>query len=215
VAWRLWHRERWHHLGLAVVAAVLCVTPWLARNYLVFHSLVFIRDNFGIELNVGNQPGSRGLWTREVHPDQSAYELSRVIQIGEVPYAREAGQAALDTIHSRPGEFAQNTILRVVYYWIGTPLSSQRLPGALKLLKYPPQVIFLLLTFYGVGCAFRRGNREALLFVAVLFFYPLAYYITHSYAFRYQWAIQPEMLALATSVVIRQKANKLVEARFQ
>jgi hypothetical protein len=61
LAWRLWHREPWRHLGLAAATAALCVAPWLARNYLVFHRPIFIRDNFGVELRLGNQPGSRGL----------------------------------------------------------------------------------------------------------------------------------------------------------
>jgi hypothetical protein len=208
MAWRLWHRASWQNVGLATVVAVLCVTPWLVRNYLVFQSPVFIRDGFGLELKVGNQPGSRGLSTSEIHPWHSAYELSRVIQMGEVEYVREAGRAAMETIRSRPGEFVCNTLLRIVYYWIGDPPSSQRLHGALKLLKYLPQVVFSVLTFYGVGRALRYRNREALLFVAVLFFYPLVYYITRTYGFTFQYSIQPEMLALATSAIIREKGEQ-------
>jgi len=213
LAWRLWHRERWRNLGLAAAAAALCVAPWLVRNYMVFHRPVFIRDNFGIELRAGNQPGSRGQWSANVHPDRSAYELSRVVEMGEVEYARAAGQEAMDSIRSRPGEFARNTILRIAYFWIGTPPTSRRL-HALRFLKYVPQLVLTLLAFYGTGRALRRGNRKALLFVAVLLFYPLVHYVTHTFlGFVYQYPIQPEMLALATSVVIRENTTKPLEAR--
>jgi len=213
LAWRLWQRERWRNLGLAVATAALCVTPWLVRNYLVFHRPVFIRDGFGIELRVGNQPGGKGLWSANVHPDRSDYELSRLAEMGEIEYARVSGQEAMDTIRLRPGEFALNTIRRIAYFWIGTPLTSRRL-HALKFLKYLAQLALSLLAFYGMGCALRRGNRKALLFVSVLFFYPLVYYITHTFfGFTYQYPIQPEMLALAISVFIREDATKPLEAR--
>jgi len=209
--WRLWHGERWRDLGLAAATASLCIAPWLIRNYLVFHRPVFIRDGFGVELRVGNEPGNRGLWSANLHPDRSAYELSRVTEMGEVEYARVAGQEAMEAIRSQPGEFARNTILRVGYFWIGTPLSSRRL-HLFWPLKYLPQLTFSLLAFYGAGRALKRANRKAQLFVAVLLFYPLVYYITHTfYGFTYQYPIQPEMLALGASVVIRSRICKPFE----
>jgi len=201
LAWRLWHGERWRNLGLAAATAALCVAPWLVRNYQVFHRPVFICDNFGVELRVGNQPGSNGQWSANVHPDQSTYELGRVAEMGEVEYARVAGQDAMSSIRSRPGEFARNTILRMAYWWIGNPMESRRL-HALRFLKYLPQLTFSLLALYGAGRALRHGNQKALLFVAVLLFYPLVYYVTHTFTnFMYMYPIHPEMLALATAAV--------------
>jgi hypothetical protein len=79
-------------------------------------------------------------------------------------------------------------------------------------LKYLPQLTFSLLAFYGAGRALKRANRKAQLFVAVLLFYPVVYYITHTfYGFTYQYPIQPEMLALAASVVIRSRICKPFE----
>jgi hypothetical protein len=200
LAWRLrHHRESWRHLGLSLATAVLCVTPWLVRNFEVFHRPVFIRDNFGVELRVGNQPGSGGQWIPSVHPDQNAYELSRMAAMGEVEYAHDCGQEAVNSIRSRPGEFVRDTIRRIAYWWIGHPLTSQRL-HALRFLKYLPQLTFSLLTLYGTFRVLRRGNQEAQLFVAVLVFYPLIYYVTHTFtSYLYVYPIQPEMLALATA----------------
>jgi 4-amino-4-deoxy-L-arabinose transferase-like glycosyltransferase len=204
LAWRAWHRERWLYLGLTAATAALCVAPWLVRNYLVFHRPVFIRDGFGVELRVGNQPGSKGLWSADVHPNQSTYELNRVVELGEVEYSRIAGQEAIESIRSRPHEFVRDTILRVGYFWIGTPLTSRRL-HVFRFLKYAPPLVFSLFAFFGAGQALKHGNREALLFTAVLLFYPLVYYVTHTFVgFSYQYAIQPEMLALSASVVSRE-----------
>jgi hypothetical protein len=213
VVWRLWHRASWRYIGLVIAVAALCFVPWLARSYIVFHRLIFIRDNFGVELRVGNQVGHSGRWTGDVHPDRSAYELSRVVEMGEAEYARAAGQEALESIRAHPGEFVRNTILRVGYWWIGNPMESQRL-GILQFVKYLPLLTFSVLAFYGAGLSLRHNNGEALLFVAVLVFYPLIYYVTHTfYGFFYQYPIHPEMLALATSAVIRENTAKSLEAR--
>jgi len=215
LAYRLWHRDHWYHLGLAAATAAVCVAPWLARNCLVFGHPVFIRDNFGVELRAGNQPGGMGLWNPNVIPDHNAYELTRVVKMGEPSYAQVAGQEAMDSIRSRPGEFAQNTVLRIAYFWIGTPPPSHLLPQrlqALRFLKLLPLTTLSFLAFYGAGRALRRGNGKALLFAAVLFFYPLVYYITHVvWGFQYQYAIEPVMLGLATSVFIREDTTKVLE----
>jgi hypothetical protein len=208
LAWLLWRGERWPNLGLAAAIATLCVAPWLVRNYLVFHHPVFIRDGFGIELRAGNQPGSMGLWSANVHPDRSDYELSRVAEMGEIEYARIAGKEAMELIRTRPWEFVCNTVLRIAYFWVGTPVTSHSL-HSLGFLKYLPPLAFSLLVLCGAGRVLVRGNREAYLFIAVLIFYPLVYYITHTFSgFNYQYPIQPVMLALATSVIVREKARK-------
>lgn len=59
VAYLLTRRKSRQYLGLAACVAGLCILPWLTRNYLLFHRLIPIRDNFGVQLKVGNQPGRR------------------------------------------------------------------------------------------------------------------------------------------------------------
>jgi hypothetical protein len=213
VAWRLWQRESWRYVGLAVTVAALCVMPWLGRNYVVFHRLIFIRDNLGVELRVGNQVGQGGRWDSEVHPDRHPNELSRVVALGEAEYARAAGEDALRIIRAHPSEFVRNTILRMGYWWVGSPMKPQTL-GRLQFFIYLPLLAFSGLAFYGAGRALRRKNRDAVLFLAVLFFYPLIYYVTHTFdSFFYQYPIHPVMLALATSAAIREQSLKRLEAR--
>lgn len=213
LGWRFWRRESWRYMGSSIAVAALCVVPWLARNYLVFHRLVFIRDDFAVELRVGNQPGQNGRWDGDVHPSSSDYELSRVLELGEVGYAQVAGQEALYTIRSHPRDFLRSTIFRVGYWWIGNPMTSHKF-GKLGYGKYLPQLIFAVLAFYGIGLTLWHRNGNALLFVAVLFFYPLIYYITQTFnGFFYQYPIHPEMLAFAVSGIVREDITKPLEAR--
>lgn len=202
-AWKFWRRDRWRSCGFAILTATLCVAPWLVRNYLVFHRPVFLRDGLGIELRVGNEPGNRGLWSANLHPDRNPYELKRYAAMGEVAYARADQKEAIAIILAHPGEFAKNTLLRIEYFWIGTPMSSHRL-HALRFLKYLPALFFSLFAFWGAERAIRQRNQKAWLFIAVLLFVPLVHYITHTFdGFTYQYPIQAEMLALSFSVVFK------------
>jgi len=49
--------------GGVVLASIIffaCITPWLVRNYRTFGKFIFIRDNFGAELRLGNGNGADG-----------------------------------------------------------------------------------------------------------------------------------------------------------
>jgi len=202
-AWRVWQRKDWRYLCLTTLVATLCVAPWLIRNDSVFHRPVFIRDNLGVELRLGNQPGRDGLWASDIHPDRNDFEMSRVVQLGEIEYSKVCGEEAFQTIRTRPGEFLRNTMLRVSYWWVGTPMQSSRL-GRLQFVKYLPQLLFSTMALWGIAHALQKKNANALLFVGVLAFYPLIYYVTHAYVgFMYQYPVHPEMLGLAASVIFR------------
>ena len=63
--WAWYHRAKGHKPSLAgvVLASVVfvaCITPWTMRNYRTFGKFMFIRDNFGAELRLGNGKGADG-----------------------------------------------------------------------------------------------------------------------------------------------------------
>lgn len=208
-AWWMWRGKRWRHLVYSTAVTALCISPWLVRDYVVFHHFIFIRDGFGLELRVGNQPGNRGQGTASLHPETNPVELNRVIALGEFEYTRLAGQEAIASIRAHPGEYVRDTMLRVVYFWIGTPATSRHL-HAFKFLKYSVPFAFSMLAFCGCGLALLRGNRSALLFVAVIVFCPIVHYLTHdSTGYSYQYSIQPEMIALILPVIRREKTTSL------
>jgi len=44
--------------ALSALAFILCVSPWIVRNALVFHRFIPMRANFGAEMYLGNGPGA-------------------------------------------------------------------------------------------------------------------------------------------------------------
>jgi hypothetical protein len=201
VFYLLRHRQSRRYVALVACVGALCISPWLVRNYVVFHHFIPIRDNFGIQLKLGNQPGEKGIFNADIYPTSNPYELKRVAELGEAEYDAEAQREAVKIIRAHPAEFAVNTIRRFGYWWLGIPVESQTL-GRLWFVKNLALAAFSGLAFCGAVIASQKRNRSAWLFVAVLLFYPVVYYVTQTFSMAYMYPIHPEMLALATSAVL-------------
>ena len=76
----------------ASLAAALVVSPWLARNYVVFGKFVFIRDNLPLEMHIANNEQSTGLWTRSEHPGNDPEAMRRFQELGEIRFMEEKQQ---------------------------------------------------------------------------------------------------------------------------
>ena len=110
---------------LAAVIFFACIAPWLVRNYQTFGKFIFIRDNFGAELRLGNGPGADGTWMEYLHPTQDVYAMRQYTAMGEVPYVAMRRQQAVDYIQADYARFAGLCVKRFIYYWAGSPKATQ------------------------------------------------------------------------------------------
>ena len=83
--------------------------PWLVRNYEVMGQLVFIRDNFGNELRIGNNPLAEGPWVLAYHPSQNVVLLAQYQRMGELAFCAPQARLAKQWIaeHPHPVRFDQ------------------------------------------------------------------------------------------------------------
>src|SRR5580658_2767051 len=98
--WAWYHRARRHKPSLAgvMLASVVfmaCVAPWTVRNYETFGKFIFIRDNFGAELHLGNSNGADGTWRQVLHPTQDVYSMREYTAMGELAYIAMRKRQAL------------------------------------------------------------------------------------------------------------------------
>ena len=87
-------RQRYRHGmasfgGIALSSAVffLVLTPWLIRNYEVFHRFVFLRDDFGLQVRLGNGPCADGMLMAYLQPNLNHLELEKFQCMGELAYS--------------------------------------------------------------------------------------------------------------------------------
>jgi len=180
--------HRW--LLASVVLSVLVVTPWTIRNYAVFHRLMPMRDNFGLEFWVGNHDVT----------DHSQFPLSNPAeynQLGELQFMEAKRQAGLRFVRQHPWEFCRRSARRVGLFW-SEPEGS----------AWP---WISLLAWLGMLLALRHVGIEAVPYLIVLLIFPLVYYVTHTFP-TYRHPIEPVLLLLAayaTARVGRAVARKL------
>jgi len=194
--------------GVVLASAVFfaCVAPWLVRNYQTFGRFIFIRDNFGAELRMGNGPGATGAFMDYLHPALDSYGLSQYQKMGELAYIAVRKRQALDYIREDYLRFAGLCAKRFIYYWAGPPKATE--PWWLNPAKNSLFLASSVLTFWGLGRALRLRKPGAWLLFWLMLFYPLVYYIAFP-VLRNRQPTEPEIAILAVFVITeaRRKAN--------
>lgn len=196
--WAWYHRAKRGKSSLAgvVLASLIfiaCVTPWTIRNYRTFGKFIFIRDNLGAELRLGNGPGADGTWQQYLHPTQDAFAMRQYSEIGEVAYIERRKQQAVDYIKADYPRFAGLCLKRFVYFWSGPPRLSN-----IWWLAETKNSLFLassVLMFWGLGRALRQRRPGAWLLFWLILLYPAIYYVVYP-GQRYRHPIEPEMAIL-------------------
>jgi len=181
--------------GVALASTVFCacITPWLVRDYRTFGRFIFLRDNFGAELRLGNGPGADGTWMEYLHPAQDVYALRQYQAMGELAYIALRKRQALDYIQADYVRFAGLCLKRFIYYWVGPPKATQ--PWWLNPAKNSLFLVSSVLTFWGLARALRQRKSGAWLLFWLILLYPAVYYVVFP-ALRYRHPIEPEMTML-------------------
>jgi hypothetical protein len=179
----------------ALICAVL-VAPWMVRNRIAMGQWVFVRDNLGFELRMGNYHGSNGMGWRGTHPAGNPAELEKYRRLGELAYIEQAHNSVREFVHGYPEEFAHLCWIRFTGFWDGTPMGYS-----------PPAWPWTQAAFFAVSMISLAGllwaTRKRLPGAGLYWWlavYPLPYYFTYPQA-RYRHAIEPEMLLLSVYVV--------------
>ncbi len=183
---------------LAAVVFVACIAPWLVRNYQTFGQFIFVRDNFGAELRLGNGNGADGTWMEYLHPTQDAYALRQYQAMGELAYIAMRKRQALEYIVADYARFAGLCVKRFIYYWDGPPKATQ--PWWLGDVKNSLFLASSLLMFWGLVRALRQRRLGAWLLLWLMLLYPAVYYIVFPSP-RYRVPIEPEMAILVVFVL--------------
>jgi 4-amino-4-deoxy-L-arabinose transferase-like glycosyltransferase len=198
------HRDRRRQLAsitLALVAAVLVVSPWLGRNYAVFGRFVFVKSNFGHELYLGNNihaTGGRDDPRVGREPDAkddvfSPAELRAILESDEATAIGIHTDKALEFIQEHPLRFVALSSIRAARYWtFPTGVVRARDLGAFA--------VFALLTILAVvgAVSIRELQNLTLPFLFVLSM-PLPYYLTVVAHHRYRYPVEVVLLLPAAA----------------
>jgi hypothetical protein len=179
---------------------VVGLTPWTVRNYSVFRKLVPLRSTLGLELWLGNNADTRDVRSFSLHPLYNEEEAYSFKTMGEMSYMSLKLRTAVDFIRSNPGLTAVRIAKRTFDFWFAV---TDRPQNAWASDPMYVQALFILnftlvsLGWFGLAWTWRTmGLFEVAPYVAVVFVYPLVYYLTHTLV-RYRYPIEPILVILS------------------
>lgn len=193
VVWMKFTKESVYRACLAVAGFILVLVPWTMRNYLRLHQLVPVRDNFGLELFLGNHVGMTG--EVDFTKDFPTHDPGQYSRLGEVRFMELKKHEAVTCIRHDPARFAMRFGKRLLEFWTAP--------------SFFPWAIISCLSWLAAVLAVPRSNSRSLgLFLVITFtVVPAVYYVTHFWP-TYRHPIEPLML-LAAAAGIQQLHDSL------
>ena len=177
-------KQRKSHVLMAALALSLVLVPWTVRNYTVFGRLIPIRDNFGLELWLGNRAGMQG--TVDYSGDFPDHDPSAYSRMGEMKYMDTKLQEATRYILTNPAAFVSRFVRRWVEFWY---------------FPYPFAWIVLSVLSWAGAALVWRTQQNSWLFIVPLLTYPLVFCVTHLFA-NYRHPIDPVIILLAATAIV-------------
>jgi hypothetical protein len=193
--------------GSLILGCCCVVAPWVHRNYVLFGEFIPIRGNLGLEMWIGNHPGSDGTTYSLVHgprygffsanhPFSSRLEQQTLVKLGERRYMKEKMDKAVFWIRSNPGQFAKLTLRRSVLFWFPPP--KMWLEGGA--LRSPAMRLVSLLGFCGLVSLFLARHTDRWLFAIAVVIPSIPYFVTHV-DLRYRYSVNSIVLLLSVIFV--------------
>jgi 4-amino-4-deoxy-L-arabinose transferase-like glycosyltransferase len=186
---------------LALAASLIFVAgiaPWSIRNYVVFHKLIPLRSNFGLELWLSNSPEVPDTFAGYLHPTDDPQEAAKYVKMTEIPYMEEKQSEALAFMRTHPRDTMRFFFRRFADNWLGVwdaPADLWRYMPSFMKLTLVWNCLFSLLSFAGALFAYRARSEAALPFASVMLMFPVVFYVTHTSG-RYRYPMDPMMAIL-------------------
>jgi 4-amino-4-deoxy-L-arabinose transferase-like glycosyltransferase len=169
---------------IALAGLFLALAPWTVRNYLTFGRFIPLRDNFGLELWLGNRPGMQG--TVDFSGDFPSHDPSNYARLGELGFMDAKFNEAREFIMREPAAFVVRLFRRMVEFWY---------------VPYPfPWVLLRIAGCLGAVLAALK-DRSQWVWPSMLAVYPLVFCVTHNFP-TYRHPIEPLVMLLAAYCIV-------------
>jgi len=205
--WAIWPQTPARAARLAAASALIflaLLAPWTIRNYVVFHKLIPLRSNFGLELLLGMRADVPDGVRSPLHPNDNLDEARKYARMGEIAYMDDKQREALALIREDPANVALLTMRRLEENWLNlwdSPYDLWLAATFTDKLQMLGNALFSALCWLGALMALRARKDSALPLAMVLLAFPLVFYLTHA-SLRYRQPMDGIMLVLATYAVV-------------
>lgn len=203
--------KAWKRAGLLILAGVsvvACLVPWTIRNCQAHRRLVLVKNSFGKEFWMGNNPHATGTGyalggaeeITNAYPPM-AFEIRG--KVSEMQLMDALKDEAKDWIRSNPQAFLKITAQKIVWLWTLPPKDRVRSTGDAEALLFRGVYLtgwIALLAMAVVGCVACRPPPEFYLVLGLFVaFYSGIYGLTHVGQARFRGEIEYLFLPAAAA----------------
>jgi 4-amino-4-deoxy-L-arabinose transferase-like glycosyltransferase len=208
-------------LLVAASLTLLVVTPWTVRNYMVHDQIILIKNCFGKEFWIGNNPSATGTAFLE-GGDKSVYETipPKFLEFSEMKLMKALQREAIDYVRNEPISFVTRTLKKIFWYWTAVPKNKLDIfEQAARLKFYWLQIsywfIFLLLACFARIHEGRISGEYAMVLILYFLVYSITYGLTHVGHSRFRGEIEYIVIpAVAQGVsLLWDKGNHFLQQR--
>ena len=204
---------------LIVLICCGCLSPWIARNYIVFNAFIPLRQNTWVEIRQGNNPDGSIIQSRQsLHPNVLASEVAKYDQAGERAYEDTARDQALTYIENHPGDTLLRFAMRGMLFWF-SDLFHEGVYGdrgwSQKSLREKVRdvwtflwaVVPVVVVVSGVAWACLGTGTVPWILATPLLVIPIPYYLSHIHPVYF--ASVKSLLLLLAGVLVSEKMRSL------
>lgn len=183
-------------IAACILVLILGIAPWIIRNDLTFGGRLFLIDDFGAVLNMGNHPGASAAVRSPIPlPTESPEEWQEYQRLGEAAYMAQKQREAVRYIRAHPATYARLCAERLLEFWVWT---GAKQPFGRTLTALGAALVYFLLPAAGIcGLFFSFRNRipRRVPFLILLAAFPLVYLATAFYP-RFRHPVEPALVVL-------------------
>ena len=162
VMYRQRNRRGVAYAALGLVIAVIIVSPWVVRNYVVLGTFVLTRTTTGYVFWLGNHPGATGGAT-DASGKGSLFDVAPLELRQRIPSTDEIAQnriflsEALQHVRGDPAAFIGRTMTKLSYFWWVAPYAGRGYPRWQFAFYHGFYIVTLVLAV--LGLVFARRHR--------------------------------------------------------
>lgn len=188
------------HIFFAGIITLLVITPWTIRNYRVHHRLILIKDSFGKEFWMGNNPHATGTGyaeggTTEITAAYPPQCFALRGKVSEIELMSALQKEAWEYIKADPKAFVNRTFHKILWFWTVTPKKYERTIRGGEAITYGPIQVaywaaFVILFGIGMGLSHHCSREYLSIFLLYAFIYSVIYGLTHVGQARFRGEIE-------------------------
>ncbi len=176
--------------SLAGFLFIACISPWIVRDYRVFHAIIPIRGNFGAELYSSLLDGNNGfVWGPTIPLADHAPKYLEYKRLGEHHFSEQQGTLAKAYLRTHKRLFLELALKRAYFFWVSTPHANDSHPAA-EFLRVFVFSFASLSGILGLLLSVRCRVPAAGLFAWAFLLLPITYYFILAHA-RFRHPLEP------------------------